>query len=395
MKILEVTPFFKPSWESGGVARVAYEVSKQLLDRGHEVTVYTTNRARYPTDVVINAATDIDGIEVYYFENLRKYFPKLSFAFLIPYYLPIIARKEVKKFDIIHIHDHRSLLAIIVSHYAKKYNIPYVLQAHGSLPYTVGNKKMKILFDVICGKKMLRGASRLIALNRTEAECYRSLGVGADKIEIVPNGIDLSEYLTIPDSGVFRKKYRILENQKIVLYVGRLDPTKGIDLLIQSFSDLLLEDKNARLVLVGGDIGYGSTLKNRVRSLNLEDQVIFTGFVSQQEKMAAIVDADVFVTPSFTGFPMTFMEACLCGTPIVTTDKGDALDWIDERVGYVVEYDRVELKDAMLKILSDDRLRQEFAEWGQKIVLKHYNWSAIVKNIEELYYNAHFKLGSC
>ncbi len=386
MKILQITPYFKPMWEAGGVVRVAYDVSKQLSEWGHEVTIYTTNRCLSPTEIVPNVLVDVDGIKVYYFENLRKYFPRIDLP-VIPYYLPFIAKKEIQNFDIIHIHDHRSLLAVIVCHYARKYDVPFIIQAHGSLPYSVGNNKMKKLFDVILGKKMLEDATKVIALNLTEADCYRNLGVSEDKIEILPNGVDLSEYMTILDSGVFRKKYKINKDQKILLYVGRLDPTKGIDLLIRSFVDLLSTDNNVQLVLLGGDVGHQDVLENIVESLNIKDKVIFTGFVSKEDKMAAYVDADVFVTPSFTGFPMTFLEACFCGTPIVTTDKGDFLDWINDEVGFVVKYNQEELAEAILRILRDEGLRTRFSERGQELVQCRYNWGAIVREVEEIYLN--------
>jgi len=119
MRILQVTQFFKPMWEAGGVVRVAYEISKHLKERGHEVTVYTTNRCSRPTNIETNKSIDVEGMKVYYFENLRKYF-SLGTLKVIPYYLPFIARKQIKEFDIIHIHEHRTILAVIVHHYAKK-----------------------------------------------------------------------------------------------------------------------------------------------------------------------------------------------------------------------------------------------------------------------------------
>ena len=145
MKILQVTPFFKPLWESGGVARVAYDISRNLHENGHEITVYTTNRSIYPNDLPTNRATCVDGMNVYYFENLRKYIPGMTPP-VMPYRMPAVARREIAQFDIIHIHDHRTLLTVIASHYARKYGVPYVLQAHGALPQDTGSTWMKRIF---------------------------------------------------------------------------------------------------------------------------------------------------------------------------------------------------------------------------------------------------------
>ena len=115
-------------------------------------------------------------MNVYYFENLRKYVPGVTPP-VMPYRMPAVARREVAQFDVVHIHDHRTLLTVIASHYARKYGVPYVLQAHGALPQDTGSARMKRLFDLLWTKKVILGAAGVIALNETEAECYRELGV--------------------------------------------------------------------------------------------------------------------------------------------------------------------------------------------------------------------------
>ncbi len=384
MKILQVTPFFKPLWESGGVARVAYDISHSLHENGHDVTVYTTNRSIYPNDLPTNRLTAVDGMDVYYFENLRRY-TRGTILPVMPYRMPTVARREIGKFDVIHIHDHRTMLTVIASHYARKYGVPYVLQAHGALPQDTGSKRMKRLFDRFLSERVILGAAGVIALNETEAERYRALGVAEERIAIVPNGIDLAEYPDLPARGRFRAAWGIDDATKIVLYLGRLDPTKGIDLLIRSFAEVAREDDNVILMLVGGDMGHNDEFRQRVRSLDLDDRVVFTGFVSKEDKMAAYTDADVFVTPSFTGFPVTFLEACLCGTPIVTTGQGDLLGWLDNTVGFNTGYTPEALADAIGRLLADDALRARFGEQAKELVRTRYNWQSIVHEIEAFY----------
>ncbi|BBL67624.1 glycosyltransferase [Methanoculleus chikugoensis] len=384
MKILQVTPFFKPLWESGGVARVAYDISRTLHANGHDITVYTTNRSIYPNDLPTNRVTSVDGMNVYYFENLRKYAPGVTPP-VMPYRMPAVARQEIPGFDLVHIHDHRTMLTIIASHYARKYGIPYVLQAHGALPQDTGSKRMKRLFDRFWSDTVILGAAGVIALNETEAERYRELGVADEKIAIFPNGIDLAEYPSLPARGRFRAAWGIDDATKVVLYLGRLDPTKGIDLLIRSFAVVAREFDDAVLMLVGGDMGHNDEFRQRVGSLGLDDRVVFTGFVSKEEKMAAYTDADVFVTPSFTGFPVTFLEACLCGTPIVTTGKGDLLGWIDNTVGFNTGYTPEALAGAIGRLLTDEALRERFGEQAKELVRTRYNWETIVRDIETFY----------
>jgi glycosyltransferase involved in cell wall biosynthesis len=384
VKILQVTNFFKPSWESGGPARVVYEISKKLVERGHEVTVYTTDGFKSRLNVEKNKPVDVDGIKTYYFRNLSSYLAR-EMVLPIPYYLLIVARKEMSDFEIIHIHEHRILLAAIVYHYARKYGIPYVLQAHGSVLPLFQKQRLKRIFDLFFGYKILRDASKVIAVTKTEAEQYKKMGVDEDKVEIVPNGINLSEYINLPMKGEFKKKYAIRDNEKIILYLGRIHRTKGIDLLVKAFAETSKEIDNIRLVLVGPDDGYRSALEELIQKLKVDDKVLFTGFVSSDEKMAALVDADVFVTPSFLGFPVTFLEACACSTPIITTNKGDELDWIHDKVGYVVEYDENQLRDAIFKVLSDEGLRKGFGEKGRRLVREEFGWSRVVEKIEWIY----------
>jgi len=384
MKILQVTNFFKPSWESGGPARVAYEISKKLVERGHEVTVYTTDGFKSRLNVKKNEPVDVDGIKTYYFRNLSRYLAR-EMVLPIPYYLPIVARKEIRDFDVIHIHEHRAVLAVIVRHYAKKYGIPYILQAHGSVLPIFQKQGLKKIFDILFGYGILKDASKIIALTKTEAKQYKKMGVDRDKIEIVPNGIDFSEYENLPKRGEFRRKYGIKDNEEVILYIGRLHRTKGIDLLVEAFLDILKEIDSIRLALVGPDDGYESALKELIQELKMDNKVLFTGFVSNDEKMAAFVDADVFVTPSFSGFPVTFLEACACGTPIITTNNGDELDWIHDKVGYVVEYDKDQLRDGIFKILSDEELRRRFGEEGKRLVREEFGWDNVIRQIEDVY----------
>ena len=383
MKILHVTNFFKPSWEAGGVARVAYEISENLVNEGHEVTVYTTDGFKSRLNVEKNTPIIIDGMKIYYFRNLLNYLTKSNLP--IPYYVPLIARSQMQDFDIIHIHEHRTFLAIIVHFYAKKYRTPYILQSHGSVTPFFKKKTFKILFDHFFGYKILRDASKVIALTKTEANQYEMMGVSKNKIEIIPNGINLSEYNNLPKKGKFKTKYMIPMSNKVILYLGRLHESKGLDLILDSFSDVHKELHNIKLVFVGPDDGYQESLTARAKKLDVSDNIIFAGYVDNITKIEAFVDATVFITPSYSGFPVTFLEACACGTPIITTTNGDILEWINDKVGYVVEYDKDQLKNAMFRILSDENLRAKFKIECSNLMVNDFEWAKIVKKLENLY----------
>ena len=386
MKILQVTNFFKPSWESGGPARVVYEISKKLVERGHDVTVYTTDGYKSRLDVKKNKPVDVDRVKTYYFRNLSSYLTR-EMVLMIPYYLPIVARRAIRDFDVIHIHEHRTMLAVVVHHYAKKYRVPYILQARGSVLPFFQKRGLKRIFDIFFGYKILRDASKVIALTKTEIEQYKKMGVDEGKIEIVPNGIDLSEYDNLPKRGEFRKKYLIREDEKVILYLGRIHKIKGIDLLVEAFSDLIKELDDIRLVIVGPDDGFLSSLKRQIEDLKIGDRILFTGPLYERDKLEAYVDADVYVLPSvYETFPVTVLEACACGTPVIVTDRCGIANIVNNNnVGYVVEYNKDQLQDAIFKILINEELRRYFGEGGKKLVREKFSWDIVVEQLEKIY----------
>ena len=384
MKILQVSNFFKPSWETGGVTKVNYEISKNLAQRGHDVTVYTTDGFSSRLNVPKNKATNVDGIRVYYFYNLMHSLAK-KMKITTPYYLPFVLRKEITNFDIIHIHEHRTFLAVIVHYYAIKYGIPYVLQSHGSVLPFLQKQTLKRIFDVVFGFNVLKDATKVIALNESEAISYKEMHVDPSKIEIMPNGINLSDYAKFPDKNTFRDKYSISHQDMIILYVGRLHKNKGLDLLVKSFAHIVESINNVKLIIVGPDGGFQFELEELADKLNVKENILFTGFVNMDDKIAALTDADVFVTPSFTGFPVSFLEACVFGLPIITTDEGDNLDWIHDRIGYVVQYDEDKLSNAILELLRDDMLRAHFGEESKKLIETNFSMENILNILDNVY----------
>jgi glycosyltransferase involved in cell wall biosynthesis len=186
---------------------------------------------------------------------------------------------------------------------------------------------------------------------------------------------------------MFKRKYGIDQNERIVLYLGRIHKTKGIDLLIKAFAFLLNEFRvrDVVLVIAGPDDGYFETASRLVNSLELEDNVLFTGFISRIDKMASLVDADIFVTPAFLGFPITFLESCATGTPILTTSMQDYLDWIDGQVGYVTKPEVRDLASAMCKVLSDKTLKETLSKTCLQFVKDRFSSSKVAERLEQIY----------
>ncbi len=211
------------------------------------------------------------------------------------------------------------------------------------------------------------------------------MGVEESKIVQIPNSIDISEYEQLPETGSFRKKYGITE-EHIILFLGRIHQIKGVDILVEAAAQLIREGQSIRLVVAGPNYGHLGHIKKLTEELNIGGQVTFTGFISGETKLAAYVDADVYVLPSiYETFPITVLEACACATPVIVTDRCQIADLVQDNLGFVVPYDKDRLRDAILNMLTDKELRMRFAEKGRVLIKERYISSHRTDQVEALY----------
>ncbi|WNZ29537.1 MAG: glycosyltransferase [Candidatus Bathyarchaeota archaeon] len=386
IKILEVTPTFPPAWSYGGITNAVFELTKELSTRGHDIEVWTSDAFDLYSRVKnLDTCTVKKVAKVRYFKNLSFTLTRSLNIHVTPGIL-MAAKNELQNFDVVHFHGARIFQNAAVYPYVKKHGIPYLLQAHGTLLKIIAKQRLKWGYDVLFGYNMLKNASKVIALNRFEADQYVGMGVPEEKIAILPNGIDLSEYGNLPPKGSFKNKFGVADDEKIVLYVGRLHASKGLDLLAHAFKLVLETVNQVRLVVVGPDDGgYAATFSNLISELGIEEKVLLAGFVKKRDKLAAFVDSDVFVTPRFSGFPITFLESCLAGCPIVTASN--ELDWIHNNVGYVTEYSSGALAKAIATILIVDQINIKFQK-NTKKTIKKFDISTVTQQLESVYKEA-------
>lgn len=396
MKILHVAHFFYPCLSAGGVVNASYQIASNQ-SKDNDVKVISSDsckeRLKFPNG---RYDVDVDGIKVDYFKNLSNGF-KLKTMLDTPLAAPFKIRKDIKDYDIVHIHEHRQTLAIIASYFARKNNIPYIVQAHGSVLPFFQKEGLKNLFDKVFGFKILHNASCVFALTEVEKEQYLKMGVDEERIEIVPLGINLEEYENLPSFGKFRSKFNIAENDKLILFVGRIHEIKGLGLLIDAFNDLInqnyeknsLEDTGGhsiKLAIVGPDDGYLTELEDKIKEYSLEENVIITGPLYKEEKQEALVDCDLFVmTSKYESFTTSGLEAMACSKPLVLTKNNHIHDWVDGNVGLACEDNKDSLREAIEKVLFDEELSQIFAENGRKLINEKYNWDIINDQILEIY----------
>jgi glycosyltransferase involved in cell wall biosynthesis len=392
MKILTIINAFPPAWQAGGPVRATYEICRELVKRNHEVVVYTTDvYSRHLWSEYEENPTVMEGISVYRFKNLSDALARKN----MPIALGMMSslEKSMREFDIVHAHLYRCFQAVQVHHYAKKYGVPYILQAHGSLPRIGAWPRLKWFYDVLFGHRLLKDAAKVIALSRVEAEQYKRMSVPEEKIAIIPNGIDLSEYANLPPKGAFKKKFNIPEDRKIILYLGRIHKIKGIDILIKAYA-YMRNKMNLRdivLVIAGPDDGYLNEAKRLAQALDVSNHVLFTGPLYGEDKMAAYIDSEAYVLPSrYETFPMTILEVYACGKPVIASEVGGLRDLVKNgETGLLFKPENVkQLAERISNILDDDKMAEEMGLRGRNFVEENFAIEKIIEKLEKLYEEA-------
>jgi glycosyltransferase involved in cell wall biosynthesis len=388
LNILQVVPYFYPAYAFGGPVKVAYSISKELVKRGHRVTVYTTDIKSQTERLIVPRIVDVDGIEVHYMRNLCMAPVKMSNLFLSPELIST-CKSELRKFDIIHLHEFTTFQNVVVSHYARKYGVPYVLHAHGSVLIN-GRKARKLLFNALFSHEILGNASRVIAISRAEAQQYMFMGVPKEKVSLIPNGIELSEYVKLPPKEFFKRKYDIQGNKQIILYLGRINKTKGLDFLVKAYAYMIKTMKcdNTMLVIAGSDDGYLVNVKQLVAALKISHKVAFIGMLSEEDKKCAFAGSNIVVNVEPKNvFGLVPLEAAACAIPVIVS-KGNAICKIvsDGKFGYSVDYaDVASLASSLRELLTDEELAENIGKNGRKYVFKNFSWSERVKECEQIY----------
>jgi len=375
VNILHVIEFFTPA--KGGPVQVAYHLCKNLAAQGHRVVLWTSDY-----DLEPHAYSDAP-FEV---RQHRTIFDRWNF-----YLTPTIidsARKELANFDVVHLHDLRTFQNAAVGAFCRRMNIPYVISPHGSLPYLGFRQEAKKAFDLLAGRSLLRNAARLIAVSPIEEQQFREFGIPPEKIEMVYNGLDISEFDDLPPKGLLRHQLGIPDDALLILSLGRIHRIKGLEYLVYAFRELLNRMHNVYLVIAGPDDGDLDRLQGLVQSLGMSGHISFPGALYGEDKLAAYVDADVMVAPSrYEIFGLTAFEALMCGTPVVVTEgsaSGQLLGAVD--AAYLAPYGNSEtLAETLFQTLTDEKRSQAMVQAGQAFVQERLQWSAIARQMAKVY----------
>jgi len=375
MRILHVLPTYLPAVRYGGPIYSVHALCRALADRGHDVHVYTTNvDGEGVADVPLAEPVVLDGVKI-------SYFP-CSLARRL-YHSPTMVRAiqaNATKFDFFHLHSVFVWPTLAAARVARGANVPYVLSPRGMLVADLIERKnwlLKTAWIRLFERTNVAGASAIHATSDLEQAELVKLDIPAQRVVIIPNGIDLPNNMrTIRQPAISQNPY--------VLSLGRINWKKGIDRLIKAMAYV----PNAELLIAGNDEeSYQPALENMVRELGLSERVHFLGPVRGEEKWNLIRSAALCALASHSeNFGMVALEAMAYGCPVaVTPQVGLACAISKAGAGVVVDGDAEGIGAAISELVSDPVRRKLMGEAGSKLASQSYAWPRIAEQMEQLY----------
>ncbi|HUD20702.1 MAG TPA: glycosyltransferase [Candidatus Saccharimonadales bacterium] len=368
MRILLGTLSYPPN--ISGVAVSVEILAKFLAEQGHEVHVVVPN-----TGSKTAAGEKIDGIIIH---RVRAFSNPIRPGFYLPFFTKTLTRRlidEIKP-DVVHVHDPMAMSRYL-QYWANRRDIPTIVSNHFMLDYIISYipKPLKNITRPYLTSWIVRFYNRcqtVIAPSETVANYLRQLGVTVP-VRALSNGVDLERFFAVYNPTLTRTQFGLSE-APIILYVGRLDRDKSIDVLIRAL-EVIRQKAWAQLVIVGG-----GRQKNRfvrqVKKLNFERDVSFVGSIPHKnEKLVALYDAAaVFVMPSsIETQSIVTLEAMAASRPVVAARGGALMELVKDRQnGLMFEPNHPEeLAEKVVELLKDSKLCAKLARGGVETATRH------------------------
>jgi D-inositol-3-phosphate glycosyltransferase len=372
--------------DTGGMSVYIRELARELGKRGHKIDVFT--RVHDPRDPLIEALSKnvrlvhlkVGGEETMHKLVLYSYLPDFACA------LEAFRKDNDLRYDLIF--SHYWLSAQVGQEVRLWWGVPNFAMFHtlGVIKNSLGVGEEEPELRIETEKELAQNCDRIIATTEREKRVLADLCIAPpDRVGVVPCGVNTRVFHPI-ERDAARAKVGLGE-EKVVLFVGRIEPLKGIDLLMNAFASLPSRE-STKLVIVGGDdesddeINELSRLSDR---LGMQNMVTFAGAVNHALMPYYYSAADVCVVPShYESFGLVALESLACGTPVVATDVGDLSNIIrDGETGYVIaDHSAESLSEKIAEVLSWPRRTQRRTRLIRSSVAGH-SWGNVAKRIED------------
>jgi glycosyltransferase involved in cell wall biosynthesis len=371
MKILNICGY---SWDIGGPPKIIYDHAVVQMKLGAEVTILTPISEGQKIYAVPEGAKVITC--------KRHWFAKFWAEFSPELYQWI--KKHGNEFDIIHIHGVWHFAG--VAPYLAGIKTAKCITTHGLLDTWTISKGYwkKMLFGFLFQKRILKN-TELIQINNTDelADLKRFLGYQHPNVQIIPNGMNLHDFKKLPPKNIFRNKFSIPADKKIVLFLSRINLKKGLDLLLPAFREIASQRNDCLLIMAGPDDGYLAETETFINENNLTDKIKLVGMLTGQDKLAAFADADIFALPSHSeGFSIATLEALISGIPSLLSDRvgfGEAIK--ESKAAHLVELNVKSIVDGLNKMLDNPEYCEVLAQNGICLVRSKYDIEIVAQRL--------------
>jgi len=367
----------------GGIERLSYEEARRLVERGHEVTILTSNHSNLELKAMIEG---IDVIRVPALNILENY--GVPYPIFYPSILSKTLKSIVPTFDIIHAHGHPYISSYLAGRVATKYKEKFVASIHNSFidyKFKLFNIFEK-LNDRFISSYTLKSADMIITPS-PYIDNYIKKQFGNLETTIVFYGIDYKKFELNKTKEEIRKLLNLPKEKFICLTVGRITFKKGIDALLEVAN--LCENRDILFLIVGSGPDL-EKLMSISKKMGLESKVKFIGYVSDEKLLYYYNSADVFILPSKSGegLPTTILEAFSSSLPVIATKTGGQVDIIeDDFNGYLVEPNNAsQLFEKLEKVINNSaKENREMGKHGQEIIKNKFTWGKHMESLISLY----------
>jgi len=393
MRILQVVATLAS--RQGGPSVACPELSRELVRQGHRVSIYASDvDGLGHLAVPLETPVIDDGVEISYFRGWSE-----PFGYMLSARMWCALRDTVAEFDAVHIYSVYGFSSSAAAYWCRKRDVPHMVHPHGSLdPFLRRrHRPRKWLHAKLLAERDYRNATAVLFNSAEEmrlASDWTGLKTsnveGAPKRFVVPVGLDSRWFLerNAAAGERLRSKFPQLNGRRLVVYFGRINFKKGLDILARAFALLARDREDVHLVLAGPDTeGYGRKVRGWLAEGGAAEKATFTGLLQGEDRFVALQQADVFALPSYTeNFGQVVAEAMASSVPVVISDQVNIWPEVAKaNAGFVVPCDVNATAQALRKVLEDPARSRAMGNNGRRWAAEHLPWSVVAAQMAHAY----------
>jgi glycosyltransferase involved in cell wall biosynthesis len=378
MRVLHLVSSVSPI--CGGPTQAVLGACRSLRAWGVDAVIATTN-AHMHEPSPLGDCVEWEGVPVHFFAHQSP--PMYALSYGLTRWLD----QNVRRFDVVHAHSVFSYCTTAGSFYARKYGVPYIVAPEGTLDSFPLRKSAfrKRIYLALIERHLLQGAAALDFKTAFEETSVDKLGLSVPRV-VIPIGVSEPEAVSVDSVTAFRKRH-LLDGRFTLLSLSRLDPIKGIDLVIEALAKLRFPNYFRLLVAGSGDKAYEKTLRDLVNARGLRSVVEFVGLLRGHDKQMALASADAFVLSSYhENFGLAVAEAMQAGLPVIVSDKVGLSSLVYKSgSGLVTKCSPDHIASGLLRMAEEEPLRRKMGENGKRLAKQQFDWNTIAKQMVAVY----------